>query len=62
MASFGLLAYLFSYPPEKKTPLFLYRPVPITAIMRSEVVAVVPLHRPVLVIAVMGDEVMVVVE
>ena len=50
-----------TYPPEKKTPLFFYRPVPVTAIVRGGVVAVVPLHRPVLITVVVGDGVMVVV-
>ena len=62
MASFGLLACFLAYPLEKKTPAFFYRPVFVTAVMRSGVVAVVPLHRPALVTAAVGDGVMVVVE
>ena len=52
---FGLLAYFLAYPPEKKTPAFFYRPVFETAVMRSGVVAVVPLHRLVLVTVVVGS-------
>ena len=56
-------SFFFAYLPlEKKTPLFFYRTVPVTAVMRSGVVAVVPLHRSVLVTAIVGDGVMVVVE
>ena len=55
-----LLIFLLFF--EKKTPLFFYRPVPVTVVMRNGVVAVMPLHRPVLVTAVVGDGVMVVVE
>ena len=36
-----------TYPPKKKSPLFFYRPVPVTALVRGGVVAVVPLRRPV---------------
>ena len=53
MASFGLLAYLRASS-EKKTLVFFYRPVFVTVVMRSEVVAVVPLHRSVLVTATVG--------
>ena len=58
------MAYLLIFVPlpEKKTLVFFYRPVFVTAIIRSRVVAIVPLHRPILVTAVMGDGVMVVVE
>ena len=61
MASFGLLAYLFSHPLGKKTVAFFYRPIFVTAVMRSEVVAVVLLHRPVPVTADMGSGVVAVV-
>ena len=62
MASFGLLACFLAYPPEKKTLAFFYRPVFVTAVMRSGVVAIVPLHRLVLVTAIVGDGVVVVME
>ena len=56
------MARIFSdLPSEKKAPLFFYRPVPVTAVVRSGVVAVVPLHRPISVTAIVGDGVMVVV-
>ena len=56
------MARVFAYlPPKKKTLLFFYRPIPITAIVRSGVVAVVPLHRPVSVIAIVGGGVVTVV-
>ena len=40
---------------EKKTPVFFYRPIFVTAVMKRGVVAVVPLHRSVLVTTAVGD-------
>ena len=60
-----VLAYLLIClltPLGKKTLAFFYRPIFVTAVMRSGVVAVVSLHRSIFITAIVGDGVMVVME